>query len=225
MRVRCQVHLSSCSRYSRSCSTAASMVTLRAAFLCHASALGLLTCSIARPSAAQLPLPAGIRTRPAADTLVGRDGAAAANRDPLSPSGPRLAGRSIGRAVFVGEPGGLAGLFVDYGVCKQHKRRGSGGLVFDPCFLYAAEGTVTGWIGGALVGATYGAATGARRRGCPAGAAWWRAAVGAGIGGLPGALIAARRYQHVPPRRSVVLLSAPLLAGVGAAAAVAGCHR
>ena len=225
MRVRCQAQLPSFSRHSRSCSTVASMVAIRKAFLCHALALGLLTCSIARPSAAQLPSPAGIRTRPAADTLAGRDGAATAMREPLSPSGLRLVGRSIGRAAFVGELGGLAGLFVDYDVCKRHKRRGSGGLVFDPCFLYAAEGTATGWVGGALVGATYGAATGARRRGCPAGAAWWRAAVGAGIGGLPGALMAARRYQYLPPRRSVVLLSAPLLAGVGAAAAVAGCHR
>ena len=203
-----------------------SMVAIAKASAWHAAAIWLLACVAARPSAAQqLPSPAGIRVRPDSEyTLAGRDSVATANREALSPSRLGMVARSAGGASGVAVIGGILGFAVDVAVCKRHKDR-QPTSDFGPCWFPAQEGTAIAWFGGALLGATKMAATGARERGCPARAAWWRAAAGASAGALPGVLLAARRPDHLAPSRSAVLLSAPLLAGAGAAAAVVGCHR
>jgi hypothetical protein len=145
-------------------------------------------------------------------------------REELEPSRLGLGARAVGGATGFAVLGGVLGFAVDVAVCKRHKDR-QPTSDFGPCWFPAQEGTAIGWFGGALLGATKMAATGARERGCPARAAWWRAAAGANAGALPGILLAASRPEHLARSRSAVLLSAPLLAGAGAAAAVVSCHR
>jgi hypothetical protein len=203
-----------------------SWVAIAKAYILYAAAIWLLASVTVRPSAAQqLPSPAGIRVRPDSEYAVaGRDNVAMAKREELVPSRLDLGARTVAGATGFALLGGALGFAVDVAVCKRHKDR-QPPSDYGRCLYPAQEGTAIGWFGGALLGATKMAATGARERGCPARAAWWRAAAGATAGALPGVLSAASRPEHLAPSRSVVLLSAPLLAGAGAAAAVASCHR
>lgn len=117
---------------------------------------------------------------------------------------------------------GLAGLAVDAVYCDKH-HGDEPSILFGPCSFYVAGGTAVGGFGGAVVGATIGAVRVARRRGCPSGAAVTRAIAGAVLGAAPGLITVASRPRYSPGRTALVL-SAPLLAGVGAAAAVVGCR-
>ena len=74
------------------------------------------------------------------------------------------------------------------------------------------------------MGATFGAAQVAEKRGCARKAAILRAAVGAAFGAVPGVAVVAQRTGKYPPSRSVFIAGAPVLSGIGAAVAVRGCH-
>jgi hypothetical protein len=203
-----------------------SRVAIARASILYAAAIWLPACVTARPGAAQqLPSPAGIRVRPGSEyTLAAHFNVAMTKREGLEPSRLGLGTRAVGGATGFAVLGGALGFAVDVAVCKRHKDR-QPPSEYGRCWYPAQEGTAIGWFGGALLGATKMAATGARERGCPVRAAWWRAAAGASAGALPGVLLAASRPEHLAPSRSVVMLSAPLLAGAGAAAAVASCYR
>jgi len=139
------------------------------------------------------------------------------------PSALSLTARSAGWAIFASVLAGGLGLVVDGVYCANHHRYEEGSI-FDPCFFYAGEGLATGWFGGATAGATLAAAHVAEKRGCPHRAALLRAFGGAVLGIAPGLSIVAQRSGKYPPSRSVVILGTPLFAGLGAAAAVVGCH-
>ncbi len=139
------------------------------------------------------------------------------------PSGLSLNVKSVGWAVFGSVFGGGAGLAVDQAYCQRHHGNDPS-FLFGPCFLYANEGFAAGWFGGAILGATYGAARVAHERGCPWREAILRAVAGGAIGVAPGLSIVARRSGKYPPSRSMVVAATPLLGGIGAAAAVIGCH-
>jgi hypothetical protein len=139
------------------------------------------------------------------------------------PSAFSLGRKSVSESVFASLLGGAAGLAVDQAYCeRRHGKEPS--FLFGPCFLYANEGFATGWFGGAIVGSTFGAVRVAEKRGCARGAAILRAAIGATIGAAPGLSIVARRSGKYPPSRSIFIAGAPFLSGLGAAAAVVGCH-
>jgi hypothetical protein len=114
-------------------------------------------------------------------------------------------------------------LLVDQAYCERH-HGDEETFLFGPCFLYAGGGFVAGWFGGAIAGSTLGAARVAQKRGCPRNAAMLRAAAGAIMGSAPGLIVVAPRPGKYPPSRSVFIAGAPLLSGLGAAAAVIGCH-
>jgi hypothetical protein len=139
------------------------------------------------------------------------------------PSALSLTAKSVGGAISGSVVAGAVGLLVDAVYCNQNHRNEQGTL-FGPCYLYAGGGLATGWFGGAGVGATVGAARLAQKRGCPRGAALMRAFGGAVLGVAPGLMIVAQRSGNYPPSRSVILFGTPLLAGIGATAAVIGCH-
>ena len=139
------------------------------------------------------------------------------------PSALSLTAKSVGGAIGGSVLAGAAGSLVDAAYCNRHRRHEPASL-FGPCFLYAGEGLATGWFGGAAVGATRAAARLAQKRGCPRRAALMRAFGGAALGAAPGLIIVAQRSGNYPPSRSVVMLGTPVLAGIGAAAAVIGCH-
>jgi hypothetical protein len=139
------------------------------------------------------------------------------------PSGFLLGAKSVGWSVYGSLFGALTGLVVDQAYCERH-HRGEQGFLFGPCFNYANEGFGAGWFGGAIVGSTFGAVRVAEKRGCARQTAILRAALGAAIGSAPGLSIVARRTGKYPPSRSVFIATAPLLSGLGAAAAVIGCH-
>ena len=139
------------------------------------------------------------------------------------PSDLSLTAKSVGWSAMGSLLGGSAGLAVDQAYCKRH-HGDEPSFLFGPCFLYANEGFGTGWFSGTIVGATYGAVRQARKRGCPRGAAILRAVAGASVGAAPGLIIVAQRTGKYPPSRSVFIAGAPLLSGLGAAAAVVGCH-
>jgi hypothetical protein len=140
-----------------------------------------------------------------------------------APSNFALIAKSVGRSVLGSLAGGLAGLAVDQEYCQRHHGHDPS-FLFGPCFLYANEGFGAGWFGGAIVGSTYGAVKAARKRGCPRDTAMLRAIAGATLGAAPGLIVVVKRTGNYPPSRSVFIASAPLLAGIGAAAAVTGCH-
>ena len=139
------------------------------------------------------------------------------------PSDLALTAKSVGWSAMGSLLGGSAGLAVDQAYCKRH-HGDEPSFLFGPCFLYANEGFGVGWFSGTIVGATYGAVKEARKRGCPRGAAILRAVAGASVGAAPGLIIVAKRPGKYPPSRSVFIAGAPLLSGLGAAAAVIGCH-
>jgi hypothetical protein len=148
--------------------------------------------------------------------IKSRDTAGAANR----PSTFSTGAKSVGWATYGSLLGGLTGLDVDDVYCKRH-HPDDGDYFFGPCTFYASGGFATGWFGGAMVGATFGAARMAEKRGCPRGAALMRAFGGAALGMAPGLSIVVARPGKYPP---LAIWGTPLLAGVGAAAAVIGCH-
>lgn len=133
-----------------------------------------------------------------------------------------------------GMSGGLTaagvGMVVDYALCKRY-HADEPSYLFPRCFLPAGGGTATGWFGGAIVGATIGAARAARKRGCPSREATIRALAGAALGVVPGLIAVTRGPGKYPPENewvapaiALTVSSAPLLAGVGAAAAVITCR-
>jgi len=140
-----------------------------------------------------------------------------------SPSAFSLGKESVGWSVFGTLLGGAAGLAVDQAYCERHHGK-EPSVLFGPCSFYANEGFAAGWFGGAIAGSTVGAVRVAEKRGCARSAAILRAAVGASIGAAPGLNIVARRSGKYPPSRSIVIAGTPFLSGLGAAAAVVGCH-
>jgi hypothetical protein len=171
-----------------------------------------LTVASARPANGQQPRLIDVGIQTPRYTAVGDS----------RPSGLSLSAWAIGGAVADAAVGGALGLTLDYGYCKRHPPDEQG--LFGPCFLPASGGTAAGWFGGSILGSTLGAVRVAEKRGCPRGAAILRAAIGAALGSAPGAITAASRSGQYTPARSVFIFAAPLLSGVGAAAAVAGCH-
>src|SRR6202022_1052766 len=139
------------------------------------------------------------------------------------PSAFSLGIRSIGWSVFGSLLGGAAGLAVDQAYCERHHGK-EPSFLFGPCFMYANEGFAAGWFGGAILGATFGAARVAHNRGCPWREAILRSVAGAAIGSAPGLTVVASRPGRYPPSRSVLIAATPLLGGIGAAAAVIGCQ-
>lgn len=145
-------------------------------------------------------------------------------------SGPAVApstfslGSESAKSALMGAVGaGSVGFMVDAAYCEQH-HGDEPSILFGPCFFYTGIGTAGGWFGGAVLGATVGAARVARKRGCPYRAAVVRAIVGAALGAAPGLSIVARRPGKYPPAHTALVVGTPLLAGVGAAAAVVGCR-
>jgi hypothetical protein len=120
--------------------------------------------------------------------------------------------------------GGVAGFVVDQISCRQHHGSGGGSFLDDPCALYTAGGAQIGWFGGAIVGATSGAARAARERGCPRQTALARAFAGSVLGAAPGIIIVAGGPAKYPPSRSAFVAIAPLASGSLAALAVMSCH-
>jgi hypothetical protein len=133
--------------------------------------------------------------------------------------GVRAVRSSVGGSLL----GGAVGLMVDQAYCERH-HGDEPSVLFGPCFLYVNEGFGAGWFGGAIVGSTIGAVRAAEKRGCPRPSAILRGALGAIVGSAPGLRIVASRPGKYPPSRSIFIASAPLLSGIGAAVAVAGCH-
>ena len=112
---------------------------------------------------------------------------------------------------------------IDGAYCQRHHGRDPSFIV-GPCFLYVGVGSGIGWFGGSVVGATWGAARIAERRGCARETAISRSILGATFGLASGLLILAPSSGKYPPARSMFTIGAPLLSGIGAAYAVRGCH-
>lgn len=149
-----------------------------------------------------------------------------------APSRAGVVLRVTGAATGFGIAGAALGAWRDGYRCKQ--RWGSTrerdtipawGLSFGPCFFPIGDGANVGIVGGGIVGGAATAAHYARRRGCPARAAWTRAIAGAVIGAAPGVQLVARRPSRWPPQRTRLLLLTPALSGVGASVATLGCGR
>ena len=119
--------------------------------------------------------------------------------------------------------GGLAGLTIDGAYCQRHHGKDPS-FLFGPCFLYVGDGTAIGWFGGTVVGATWGAARVAEKRGCARGTAIRRSALGSMIGLASGLAILAPSSGKYPQAHSMFTVGAPVLSGIGAAVAVRGCH-
>jgi len=177
-----------------------------------ALALGIIVSSARSADCQQLRLlEVGVRP-PAADSIASRH-----------PSGFSLSVKSVGGAISGSMLASAAGLLVDQEYCQRHHGHDPS-FLFGPCFFYVSGGAAAGWFGGAFLGSTLGAARVAHERGCPWHAAILRAVGGAAIGVAPGATIVARRPGKYPPSRSMLIAAAPLLSGIGAAAAVIGCQ-
>jgi len=134
-----------------------------------------------------------------------------------------LAATSVGGATGGGLIGGFVGFAIDGLYCQRHHGR-EPSFIFGPCTFYVGAASATGWFAGAPVGATWGAARIAERRGCPHETAITRSALGAVIGLAPDLVLLAPRSAQYPPLRSVLIAGAPVLSGLGAALAVHGCH-
>ena len=134
-----------------------------------------------------------------------------------------LGATSVGGAAAGAVIGGFAGFAIDGAYCKRHHGR-EPSLFLSPCFLYVGYGSAIGWFGGTPVGATWGAAQIAKRRGCDRDAAITRSALGATVGLASGLLILAPSSGRYPPSRSIFTIGAPVLSGIGAAFAVRGCR-
>lgn len=143
----------------------------------------------------------------------------------LSPSTPKMVFATMGIATVEGLAFAIAGNNLDYVRCRRRNRGVHGALFDDPCFGYSGNATETGWFVGSLGGAALGALAMARLRGCGFGPGVARAVTGTIIGGLPAMITAAKRSDRIPAKRSMMIGSAPILAGLTAAVAVRGCHR
>lgn len=139
------------------------------------------------------------------------------------PSDFALAAKSVGWSAMGSVVGGAAGLAVDQAYCERHHRKEQS-FLFGPCTFYANEGFGAGWFGGTVLGATFGAVKVAEKRGCARKSAIMRAVAGAAVGSAPGVAIVAQRTGKYPPSRAVFIAAAPLLSGIGATVAVAGCR-
>src|ERR1700716_4326050 len=148
---------------------------------------------------------------------------AAASNAHTRPSGLSLNLKRVGWAAAGSVLGAGAGLAVDQAYCQRHHGN-EPSFLFGPCTFYANEGVAAGWFGGAILGATFGAARVAHDRGCPWRAAILRSVAGAAIGVAPGLTVVASRPGKYPPSRSMLIAATPLLGGIGAAAAVIGCQ-
>ena len=143
--------------------------------------------------------------------------------DRKPPSLLALVANSVGWSASGSILGGAAGLAVDQAYCERHHGK-ERSFLFGPCTFYVNEGFGTGWFGGTVLGATFGAAHVAEKRGCARKAAIVRAALGSAFGALPGVAIVAQRTGKYPPSRSIFIAGAPFLSGIGAAVAVRGCR-
>jgi hypothetical protein len=139
------------------------------------------------------------------------------------PSGSSLNVKSVRWAVSGSVLAGVAGFAIDQVYCNQRHGDEPRGLFGGPCTFYAGAGAAAGWFGGAIVGATLGAAKVAQKRGCPRSESLIRTFAGAALGAAPGSIIVAGRGAF-PPWKSLLILGAPFLAGVMAASAVMGCQ-
>jgi hypothetical protein len=119
---------------------------------------------------------------------------------------------------------GTVGFMIDGIYCKRHHGKEES-FIFGPCTFYTGAASATGWFGGAIVGSTLKSVRIAERRGCQRRDAILRAAAGGALGVLPGATIVALRPSKYPASRSFFIAAAPIFSGLGAAAAVAGCHN
>lgn len=146
---------------------------------------------------------------------------------PLPASNMEVAFASIGIGAAEGISGAFVGLSIDHKRCvSRHPRDRNDFFDFgDPCLGYATDATKIGWLAGSFAGATAGAVVMARVRGCPTRSAVLRASAGSMIGMLPAMITALTSPPRTPAPRSVLLGSAPILGGVGAALAVRDCHR
>lgn len=180
-------------------------------------ALGLgFIASGAQPAESQRPDALSIGFRKPAPTVV-------ASAPVVAPSLFSLGNESVKSGLTVALLAGTAGFLVDYLYCSQHYGD-ERSVLFRRCTAYTGIGTAGGWFGGAALGATLGAARMARKRGCPSGAALMRAIAGAVLGAASGLSIVTRRPGKYPPAHTALIVGTPLLAGVGAAAAVVGCQ-
>ena len=143
----------------------------------------------------------------------------------LSPSGVQLGLAAMGVGVAEGVGGALTGNMIDYSRCSRKHRGEMGDLFSDPCLFYSGDGTKLGWFVGSFAGATGMAIAMARLRGCPLRPAFWRATAGSIVGMLPAIITGAKPSARTPSGRSWRIASAPVLGGLGASIAVAGCHR
>jgi len=134
-----------------------------------------------------------------------------------------LGATSVGGAAGGALIGGLAGFAIDDIYCERHHGK-EPSFIVGPCFLYVGYGSAIGWLGGSIVGATWGATRIAERRGCAHDAAVVRSALGATVGLASALLILAPSSGRYPPARSMFTIGAPVLSGIGAAFAVRGCH-
>jgi hypothetical protein len=141
----------------------------------------------------------------------------------LAPTAFELGATSVGDAAGGALIGGFAGFAIDGAYCRRHHGRDPS-FILGPCFLYVGVGSGIGWFGGSVVGATWGAARIAERRGCVRETAITRSVLGATIGLASGLLILAPSSGKYPPARSMFTVGAPLLSGIGAAYAVRGCR-
>jgi hypothetical protein len=144
---------------------------------------------------------------------------------PAVPSTLRLYLTSMIGATTAGMGGFVVGGMMDHAECKRENAGRTGVIFTDPCALSFDQWAAVGWAGGSALGATVTAASNAHKRGCPWKQAGLRALGGSLIGVAPGLLVIARHPEKYPAPRTALVLSAPLLAGVGSAAAVVSCRR
>ncbi|MFL5560613.1 MAG: hypothetical protein ACJ79K_03975 [Gemmatimonadaceae bacterium] len=193
---------------------------------CYTALSAMLVATVLgpRPGAAQSSSPTDTVTA-RGDSTTTPDTTVRPVKRPLTTSVPVLALTSMGGAAVIGVDGAVLGNLFDSARCERKHRGEQPEFLFGPCFLYVSDGTKAGWFAGSFVGATAGAVIMARQRGCPTREAIWRASAGSVLGLLPGLVTASHDPQHTPPSRSIRLGTAPLLGGLGAVLAVAGCHR
>jgi len=189
--------------------------------------------SLASPSTATSQAPAAqpatatdtARPAPRTDSVTIPLTVAMPERVRLSPSVPQVALASMGIGTLEAMSLAMAGMNVDYDRCSRKHRGERGGFFTDPCFLEVADGTRVGWLAGSFGGSVGGAVAMARIRGCPLRPAFWRSTGGTILGMLPGIITLATPSRKTPARRSWLIGTTPVLGGIGATLAVAGCHR
>ena len=144
---------------------------------------------------------------------------------PEVPSVPKLHLLTVATSAIGALLGGALGQGIDEARCKRENPERAPELFDDPCYIPLGDGAAAGWVGGATFGAAVAATAGGHRRGCPWGEATVRALGGAVAGAAPGLVVVASKPGSYRGTRAALVMSAPLLAGLGSAAAVAGCRR